>query len=80
MTIQVLLFGITTDLLETSTITVTLAENSSVQHFKKELARAYPKLATLRSYAVAVNESYAEDSQIIKANDVVAIIPPVSGG
>ena len=80
MTIQVLLFGITTDLLETSSINLELAENSSVSDFKTELVNNYPKLATLQSYAVAVNESYAEDTQIIKTNDVVAIIPPVSGG
>jgi len=80
MTIQVLLFGITTDLLETSSINLELAENSSVSDFKTELVNHYPKLATLQSYAVAVNESYAEDSQIIKPNDIVAIIPPVSGG
>jgi sulfur-carrier protein len=29
---------------------------------------------------IAVNEVYAEDSQVIKSGDVVAVIPPVSGG
>ena len=80
MTIQVLLFGITTDLLETSSIQLELNENTSVEGFKKELTKAYPKLAALQSYAVAVNESYAQDTLVIQANDVIAIIPPVSGG
>ena len=80
MTIQVLLFGITTDLLETSSVNLELADNSSVSSFKMVLVKTYPKLATLQSYAVAINEAYAKDSQTIKPNDVVAIIPPVSGG
>ena len=32
------------------------------------------------AYAVAVNEAYAEGTLILKEGDVVAIIPPVSGG
>ena len=39
-----------------------------------------PALKKLKSYAVAVNEEYATDDVILKPNDVVAIIPPVSGG
>ena len=80
MIIQVLLFGITTDLLETSSINLELTENSSVLDFKNTLINNFPKLAVLQSYAVAVNEAYAKDSQLLKENDVVAIIPPVSGG
>ena len=80
MQIKILLFGITTDLLETSSIHIELKENSTVNNLKTELVSAYPKLATLQSYAVAVNESYAEDDQVLKPNDIVAIIPPVSGG
>jgi len=44
------------------------------------LVEKYPKLDKLNSYAIAVNESYAEDEVILKEGDVVAIIPPVSGG
>ena len=32
------------------------------------------------SYAIAVNEEYAVEHLVLKENDVVAIIPPVSGG
>ena len=80
MTIQILLFGITTDLIGSSSIQMELPEHCSVEIFKKEFTKNYSELATLKSYAVAVNESYAEDSQIIKENDIIAIIPPVSGG
>lgn len=34
----------------------------------------------LQSVMVAVNEEYAEDHIELKAGDVVALIPPVSGG
>ncbi|HHW39097.1 MAG TPA: MoaD/ThiS family protein [Bacillales bacterium] len=34
----------------------------------------------LQSVMVAVNEEYAEDQLELKAGDVVALIPPVSGG
>ena len=40
----------------------------------------YPVLENINSYAIAVNESYASDTDILKENDVVAIIPPVSSG
>ena len=80
MTIQVLLFGVTTDLLETSSINLELNENATIEDFKTELVKKYPKMASLKSYAIAVNEAYAEVSQVLKENDVVAIIPPVSGG
>jgi sulfur carrier protein ThiS len=31
-------------------------------------------------FAVAVNEVYAENQKAIQAGDVVAVLPPVSGG
>lgn len=34
----------------------------------------------LQSVMVAVNEEYAEDQLELRAGDVVALIPPVSGG
>lgn len=80
MNIQVLLFGIATDLLETSSLEIEISEDCTVATFKKELAKLYPKLENINSYAIAVNEAYASDQITIHKNDVVAIIPPVSGG
>ena len=80
MTIKVLLFGITTDLLGTSNLDLEIPVNSSIADFKQNLLAKYPVLENINSYAIAVNESYASDTDIIKENDVVAIIPPVSGG
>jgi len=80
MEIQVLFFGITTDLVNTSQLVFTINENASILNFKFLLKEKYPQLENINSYAIAVNESYATDEFLLKENDVVAIIPPVSGG
>ena len=80
MKINLLLFGITTDLLGESSIELNIERNSSVKSLKSELLSNHPQLENINSYAIAVNESYANDDLILKENDVVAIIPPVSGG
>ena len=40
----------------------------------------FSTLEQIDSYAIAVNEEYAEGEIVLKESDVVAIIPPVSGG
>tara|TARA_B110000046_G_scaffold111382_1_gene118572 strand:+ start:9881 stop:10123 length:243 start_codon:yes stop_codon:yes gene_type:complete len=80
MKIKTLFFGITTDLVETSNIDLEFSEASTVLDFKNLLKKNYPQLENLDSYAIAVNECYATDDLILKKNDIVAVIPPVSGG
>ena len=80
MNIQLLLFGITTDLLNTSSLNIEVENTISVKELKEILIDKHPQLENIHSYAIAVNESYATDETFIKENDVVAIIPPVSGG
>jgi len=80
MRIQLLLFGITSDLINTSSLVLDVSENCSIIIFKKEILEKYPQLENINSYAIAVNETYASDETVLKENDVVAIIPPVSGG
>ena len=80
MKINVLLFGISADLVGASSLELDLLKNATVSDFKHTLQKEYNQLNQLNSYAIAVNESYADDTNILKENDVVAIIPPVSGG
>jgi molybdopterin converting factor subunit 1 len=80
MTIKILFFGITTDLTKTSEISFQMPKNATVKECKWALIGYYPSLKNINSYAIAVNESYAEDDLVLQSNDVVAIIPPVSGG
>ena len=80
MNIKTLFFGITADLIGATELDVVLSGSISIGTFKTVLKEKYPQLKNIDSYAIAVNEAYAEDTLLIKRNDVVAIIPPVSGG
>ncbi len=80
MNIKTLFFGITADLIGATELDVVLSGSISIGTFKTVLKEKYPQLKNINSYAIAVNEAYAEDTLLIKRNDVVAIIPPVSGG
>jgi molybdopterin converting factor subunit 1 len=80
MKIQVLFFGITTDLVSATNLDLEIVETSTVANCKNLLKKKYPQLKNIDSYAIAVNESYATDELVLKDNDIVAVIPPVSGG
>jgi|SaaInl5LU_22_DNA_1037371.scaffolds.fasta_scaffold137786_2 molybdopterin converting factor subunit 1 len=80
MKLKILFFGIATELANTSEIEISLPEEASVKDFKMALQIIFPKLQNLNSYAIAVNESYATDALLLKPDDVLAVIPPVSGG
>ena len=80
MTIQLLFFGITTDLVGANTSARDLKENATVRDLKKVLKTDYSGLKNMHEFAIAVNENYAEDELELREGDIVAIIPPVSGG
>ncbi len=80
MKINTLFFGITTDLVGASKLQIDVEENTLIKDFKLILLETYAQLENIHSYAIAVNEEYATDDIVLKENDVVAIIPPVSGG
>jgi len=80
MKIKTLFFGITADLVQNPELQIKVDKNCSVADFKLILKDKFPELENLNSYAIAVNEEYATDNLTLKKGDVVAIIPPVSGG
>lgn len=80
MIIKLLFFGITSDLIGEHSLNFDVEENLDVFALKKILIAKYPVLKNIHEFAIAVNETYAEDELILKNGDVVAIIPPVSGG
>ncbi|MCQ6565493.1 molybdopterin converting factor subunit 1 [Bacillus mycoides] len=51
----------------------------NVQQLKKWLEDNY-HLQTLDTVMVAINEEFVTDEEIVKVGDIVAFIPPVSGG
>lgn len=80
MNIKTLFFGITTDFVGASEIQIEVVENTSIKEFKSVLKERFAQLENINTYAIAVNEAYATDDFLLKLGDVVAIIPPVSGG
>jgi len=80
MIVNVLLFGISKEMVGKQKITFKVQESTSVADFKKDLQQEYPKLTELNSMAIAVNSEYALDTDKLRPNDEVALIPPVSGG
>lgn len=80
MQIKILLFGIVSDMVGKSSLQMELKSGSTISDFKTLLTQTYTELQNYETYAVALNETYALDSTIIKDQDVIAIIPPVSGG
>ncbi|CAN7251028.1 molybdopterin converting factor subunit 1 [Rossellomorea sp. LjRoot5] len=55
------------------------ADNLSISGLKQQLLETYNSL-NLNGAMIAVNEEYATDDTMVKSGDVVAFIPPVSGG
>lgn len=80
MDIKLLFFGIARDLIGVSSLEVVLPTNCTVTSFKELLKKQHPELNQMSVYAIAINESYATDETVIKNGDIIAVIPPVSGG
>jgi sulfur-carrier protein len=72
-------FGVTREILGGRETIVEVA-GQTVADLRNELLKNYPPLTSLRSLMIAVNNTYAEDSQILIDADEIALIPPVSGG
>lgn len=80
MKFTILFFGITTDLIGRNSLSYTSEGKITIEELKNLLKIEYVNLNNIHEFAIAVNEEYANDNLIITEGDVVAIIPPVSGG
>ena len=80
MNITILLFGILRDVVGESKLDRAVKLNATLEILRQDLAKEFPGLNNYKNYSIAVNEVYAENDWIIKENDVLALIPPVSGG
>lgn len=72
-------FGIARDILGSKELTVVVNGNKVID-LRNDLAKQYPKLESLNSLFIAVNQNYAEDETVLNESDEIALIPPVSGG
>jgi molybdopterin synthase catalytic subunit len=81
MRVRVLFFGVLKDLAGKSGDSLDLPDGSSVRDVLARYERQIPRLkALLSSLALAVNQQYAGPDTKLKADDEVALLPPVSGG
>ncbi|PFJ14239.1 molybdopterin converting factor subunit 1 [Bacillus cereus] len=76
--IEVLLFAHLQEEASQSTLHIDY-ENITVTELKDVLIKEY-NVAISNEIMVAVNEEYANKDDIIQTGDIVAMIPPVSGG
>lgn len=51
----------------------------TVEELRKELADQF-NLLQLEQSMIAINERYAKNKDMVSPGDIVAIIPPISGG
>tara|TARA_Y100000590_G_scaffold463778_1_gene631401 strand:+ start:32521 stop:32772 length:252 start_codon:yes stop_codon:yes gene_type:complete len=62
-------------------IVMNLPEGSSVSDLITDLVNKYPYLKPIESkIVVAINYEYQDHDHLLRSNDEVALIPPVSGG
>jgi molybdopterin synthase catalytic subunit len=81
MQVHVLFFGVLRDLAGKSSDSLQLPEGGSVRDVLTQYEREIPALKKhLSSIALAVNEQYASPDTQLKADDEIALLPPVSGG
>ena len=80
MQIKILFFGIVKDITNKNTFDIDIDRSMNVEQFVSLLQDKFTGFPDITSFTVAVNETYVEKDFVLKANDVVAIIPPVSGG
>lgn len=80
MKVRILIFGIIKDIVGNNQLIVEIEKDSTISILKNRLLKEYPGLVKYKNYAVAVNEEYVEDHYRLNNNDVIALIPPVSGG
>jgi len=81
MRVRVLFFGVLKDLAGRSSEVLELPDGSVVRDLIAHYALHAPGMGdALGAIAVAVNREYAGAESVLKAEDEVALLPPVSGG
>ena len=74
MKIKILAFGIARDIIGGSSIDLQAKEGLDVQGFRRDLNSKYPKFSDLTSLMIAVNNEYAEDTQLLNENDEISAV------
>jgi len=81
MRVKVVYLGMLKDVAGCDREEVQVGENSRLGDLFAELQRRVPRLSEFRSaIALAVNYRYSDAATVLRENDEVALLPPVSGG
>ncbi|MCG7338270.1 molybdopterin converting factor subunit 1 [Staphylococcus sp. ACRSN] len=76
---RVLYFAEIKELLNKDSEEIDLSYDITVESFVQHIIERYPSIANIK-FQIAVNEEFVKDDDIVRSNDTVALIPPVSGG
>lgn len=79
-TFTLLCFGIARDITGAGNLSLDLRPRPTIADIRQQLVADYPAFGELVSFAIARNEEYAADDEVVETGDILAIIPPVSGG
>jgi len=75
------LFAVARERAGCPTVTIDLAEGSTVADLRRAIAESLPDLAVLLpGMMIAVDSEYAQNHVTLRPESEVALIPPVSGG
>ncbi|MFN8775939.1 MAG: MoaD/ThiS family protein [Flavobacteriales bacterium] len=80
MKIRLLSFGLIRDITGAREIEMELRGPATVGQLRTQFPRVFSGWPESITYAIAVNQGYAEDTVQLEDGDEVALIPPVSGG
>jgi molybdopterin synthase sulfur carrier subunit len=80
ITIRVLAFGITKEIVGGRSVDVEVDDGATVGDIRTKLLQSFPPLQQLACLRMAVNNEFAEEDQIVDVQDELALLPPVSGG
>lgn len=80
MKLTIAAFGIAKDIIGGPEIQLLVPEGITVMELKTALQEEFPQFGSLASLAIAVNNEYGDQDQILKLSDEIVLIPPVSGG
>ena len=81
MRVRVLFFGVLKEIAGKSADEIDVRDGASVRDVLLHYQSQIPQLqASLSSIALAVNQQYTGADTKLKANDEIALLPPVSGG
>lgn len=81
MKVRILFFAVLRDIAGTDHHELALAEGTTAGDVWQSLRSTYAKLADYtQPPMIAINESYATATDILRDGDELAFIPPVAGG